>query len=235
MIRFLRSPGRPARQKLTACGLVLLVTLLIISAGAEVTRASLNPAELQTWFGREISVADANPFRMLAARNKQTQKQIPAWIWIYPQWTARHGEAFAVLLSLLILLGWSLMRWSRSRKDQQSGSADVSPRPQNWQAGVRLLRRSSLIALLVVTTVYLAVTPSLIKAENRDYQKRSQALFNPFESLQKVETIQSEIKNDPALIRSFDLLIKEIQQRLTDEAAQIQSRESEIGHSLPEK
>tara|TARA_R110002111_G_scaffold108086_1_gene166715 strand:- start:1462 stop:3870 length:2409 start_codon:yes stop_codon:yes gene_type:complete len=235
VIRFLHSPRRPARRKLTACGLVLLVTLLIIPAGAEVTRASLNPAELQTWFGREISVADANPFQTLAAWNNQSQKQMPEWIWIYPQWTAHDGEGFAVLFSLSILLGWSLLRWLRSPNNHQPGSADVSPQPKLRQYGVCLLTRSSLISLLVVTTVYLAVTPSVIKAVNLDHQKRYQALVNPLHSLQKVDAIRSEIKNDLALMQSFHRQIKEILQRLTEEAAQIQSRESETGHSLPEK
>jgi|GEM_PF-2943101 len=233
--RLLRSPGWPASRKKTVCGLVLLVTLLIFPAGAEVTRASLNPAELQTWFGREISVADANPFRTLAAWNNQSQKQMPEWIWIYPQWTAHHGEGFAILVSLSILFGWSLLRWSRSPNDQQPEPADVSPQTKLWQAGVCLLLRSSLIALLVVTMVYLTVIPSVIKARNRDHQKRYQALLNPQQSLQKFETLQSEIKNDPALMQSFHQRIKEIQQEYSEEAAQMQSRESETGHSLPEK
>ncbi|HAH47441.1 hypothetical protein [Gimesia sp.] len=227
VIRFLRSSEQSARRKLTACGLVFLVTLLTVPTGAEVLRATLNPTELQTWFGREISVADADLSQALAAWIKQSQKQLPTWIWIYPQWTARHGEGFAVLLSLSILLIWSLLRWSRSPNDQQPGSADDSSRPSNWRAGVRLLRRSSLIALLVVTMVYLAALPSLIKAENRDHRKRYQALSDPFAPLQQVDQIKAEIKNDRALMRSFEEQIQEIQQRLVEEVKQMNHRTTE--------
>lgn len=224
VIRLLRSPGRPAHRKLTVCGLVFLVTLLTVPAGAMVLKASLNPAEMHTWFGRDVSMADEDPFRMLAAWNRQPQKQIPTWIWIYPQWTARHGEGFAVLLSLTILLGWSLLRWSRSPNAPRSGSAEVSPHPQNWQAGVRLLKRSSLSALLVVTMVYLAALPSVIKAENRDHQQRSQALLNLLQPVQEVERIKPEIKTDPALMQSFEERIQEIQQQLIEEADRINDR-----------
>jgi len=234
VVRFLRSPERSARRKLAACGLVFLITLLIVPAGAMVLRASLNPAEMQTWFGRDVSVADENPFRALAAWNRQPQKQVPAWIWIYPQWTARHGEGFAVLLSLSILLGWTLLRRSRPPQPTEPGSADVSPKPQSWQAGVLLLRRSSLIALLVVTMVYLAALPSVIKAADRNHQRRTEALLNLLQPLQEVERIQVEIKHDPALMQLFQQEIKEIQQRLTNEASRIQSRESETEPFLPE-
>lgn len=220
VFRFLRSSGLSVRRKLIACCLVFLVTLLIFPAGAMVFRGTLNPEEMQTWFGREVSVADTELFRMLAARNKQPQKQIPAWIWIYPQWTARQGEGFAVLLSLSILLGWSLLRWSRSSQAPQPDSATVSPRPKNWQAGVSLLRRSSLIALLVVMTVYLAALPSVIKADNRNHRRRYQALINPLEPLQKVDQIKAEIKKDRALMQSFNQQIREIKQRLIEEAEQ---------------
>ncbi|QDT27762.1 hypothetical protein [Gimesia panareensis] len=224
VIRFIRSSGRSTHRKLTVSGLVLLMTLLVFPAGAEVFQASLNPAEMHTWFGRDVSVADENPFRMLAAWNRQPQKQVPAWIWIYPQWTARHGEGFAVLLSLSILLSWSLLRWSRCPNNPQPGSTEISPHPQNWQAGVRLLSRSSLIALLALTIVYLAAFPSVIHAENRDHQKRSQALLNLLQPVQEVERIQSEIKHDPALMKSFNQQIKGIKQRLIEEADRINDR-----------
>ncbi|WP_417388154.1 hypothetical protein [Gimesia sp.] len=234
VIRFLRSPGRSARRNLTACGLVFLVALLIVPAGAKIFRASLNPVEMQTWFGREASVTDENPFRMLAAWNRQPQQQVPTWIWIYPQWTARHGEGFAVLLSLSILLGWSLLRWSRSLQAPLSGSTTARPQPQNWRTGVRMLRRSSLTTLLVVTTIYLAALPTVIKAQNRDHLKRLEALRNVQQPIQEVERIQSEIRQDPTLMQSFELQINEIRQQLTDEVMYIQSRKSQAETSQPE-
>ena len=211
VIRFLCSPGWSARRKLTVCGLVFLVTLLIVPAGSMVFRGSLNPAEIQTWFGGDISMDDENPFLALAARNRQPQKQIPTWIWIYPQWTSHHGEGLAILLSLSILLSWSLL--CRARLSNASAS-------QIWQKGILLLRRSSLVALLVVTLVYLAALPSVIKAENKDYQKRSQALLNLLEPLQEVDRIQAEIKEEPEQMQSFELQIKEIEQQLIEEADQ---------------
>ena len=211
VIRFLRYPGRTARRKLTVCSLVVLVTLLLVPAGTMVFRGTLNPAEMQTWFGRDVSVADENLFRMRETWRNQSQQQVPAWIWIYPQWTSHHGEGLAVLLSLSILLSWSLLRRSRSSNASDS---------QIWQAGVLLLRRSSLVTLLVVTMVYLAALPSVIKAENQDYQKRSQALLNLLQPLQEVDRIQAEIKEEPEQMQSFELRIKEIEQQLIEEADQ---------------
>ncbi|QDU02058.1 hypothetical protein V6x_17460 [Gimesia chilikensis] len=211
VIHFLCSPGRSARRKLTVCGLVFLVTLLIVPVGSMVVRSTLNPAEMQTWFGGDISVADENPFLALATRNRQSQKQIPTWIWIYPQWTSHHGEGLAILLSLSILLSWSLLRRSRL------SNASDSP---IWQKGVLLLRRSSLVALLVVTMVYLAALPSVIKAENKDYQKRSQVLLDLLQPLQEVDRIQTEIKGEPEQMQSIELQIKEIEQQLIEEADQ---------------
>lgn len=224
-IRFLHLPGRSARQKLIICSLVLLLSLLILPAGAELMQASLSPAGLQTWMEREVSATDTDPFQELAAWNNLSQKQIPKWIWIYPHWTAHHGAGFAVLFSLSILLGWSIRRWSRFTKDQQSGSTDVGPPPKNWHSAVRLLKHPSLTALFLITTVYLAVTPTVIIARDNEYQRRMEWLENPLQPLQKLDSIKAEIKNDPVKIQRFNQEINEIQQRLIEEAKQIGNRE----------
>jgi len=78
-----------------------------------------------------------------------------------------------------------------------------------------------------VTLVYLAALPSLIKAENRDHRKRYQALSDPFAPLQQVDQIKAEIKNDRALMRSFEEQIQEIQQRLVEEVKQMNHRTTE--------
>ncbi|WP_145223092.1 hypothetical protein [Gimesia alba] len=218
--RFLHSTERSARRKLTVSGFILLVTLLVVPAGAEVFQASLNPVEMQTWFGREVSMEDANPFRMLAGWSKKSQKQIPKWVWIYPQWTTHNGEGFAIMLSLSILLGWSLLRWSNSKNNKLLGSTDVSQQPV-FQQIVRLLKHSSLIALLVASTVYLAAVPIVIAAQNRINEKEIDSLLNPLHPLQEVDTINIEIKKNPVLIQSFEERIKEIQQRLIEEANRI--------------
>ena len=69
-------------------------------------------------------------------------------------------------------------------------------------------------------TVYLAALPSVIKADNRNHRRRYQALINPLEPLQKVDQIKAEIKKDRALMQSFNQQIREIKQRLIEEAEQ---------------
>ncbi|QDT99218.1 hypothetical protein V144x_47290 [Gimesia aquarii] len=82
-----------------------------------------------------------------------------------------------------------------------------------------------LVAVLLSLSVYLAVAPTVITAQNRKNEKETEWLMNPLHPLQKVEQIKAEIKSTPSIIQSFEERIKEIQERLIEEADRVGNRE----------
>ncbi|MCA9019728.1 MAG: hypothetical protein KDA74_06280, partial [Planctomycetaceae bacterium] len=201
-------------HKLKLCGMTLLLALAIVPLGNFLINASLNPEQINTWFSSTVQLEYSNLFGSPEELRRKLKLNHTSYLWAYLQWTWHKGEIFAVLLSLLILFGWSLKRVS-VKQDNESNSDSVTDR---YRLAALMTARSCLATLLIFATVYLAVAPAVIVAQDRKLEKEYQSLFKPTLLKAKIDQLESEIRADQNLIKQFREEINPIRQRLIEDA-----------------
>jgi len=92
-----------------------------------------------------------------------------SWSNAVPQWLARGGPYFSVVVALLILTVWFHSRYA-TRRDK--GLSRISPREamQRWAMVLRELARSALVAAACLLIVYLWWAADFVRKEECDYQ-----------------------------------------------------------------
>ncbi len=218
-IRFLRSEMSPVRHKLKLCGMTLLLALAIVPLGTFLINASLNPEQTNAWFSSTVQSEYSNLFGSPEELRKKLKLNQSSYQWAYLQWTWHKGEIFAVLLSLFFLFSWSLKRVS-VKQEKESNSDSVTDR---YRRATLMTARSCLATLLILTTVYFAVAPVVIVAQDRKLENEYQPLLKPKLLKADFDQIKSEIQADQKMIKQYREEIKSIRQRLIEDAESLGS------------
>ncbi|WP_145225771.1 hypothetical protein [Gimesia algae] len=213
-IRFLRSEMSPVRHKLKLCGMTLLLALAIVPLGTFLIKASLNPEQTNAWFSSTVQSEYSNLFGSPEELRQKLKLNHSPYQWAYLQWTWHKGEIFAVLLSLLFLFGWSLKRVS-VKKEKECNSDSVTG---HYRRAAQMTARSCLATLLILTTVYFAVAPAVIVAQDLKLENEYQTLLKPKLLKADFDQIKSEIQADQSLMQQYREEIISIRERLIEDA-----------------
>ncbi len=124
------------------------------------------------------------------------------WHWAALQWTAYAGGYVSAGLSLLLVGTWYRARHRRDRR--HLSAEDCSPsRRASWGGLLHCLARSALAMAACCLLVYLALAPAVLRAVEKDYQRKIAYVRDPRAYSEKIRKAEAAIRNDPAAMEEI--------------------------------
>ncbi|QDU58146.1 hypothetical protein [Aeoliella mucimassa] len=147
-----------------------------------------------------------------------TKLQTGSWMWAVLQWFAHLGHYVGLALSLLLVIGWYVLRSARQQREGWRLGFVPADR-QRWSQLLRFAGRSAAGAAIVWLLVYAAIFSQAAALADAEFQYKMRYCRDPLAHYNEIVEAQATVKASPAKMTpirqqvEFDLSDEELLQQ----------------------
>lgn len=214
------------RQKYLSLSLVLLLSFLVVPTTTKLVATTSNEEGLRAWFSPVLSKDATNLFNRPHQLKRKLNLEDSNWTWALIQWHTHKGVRFTVVLTLLILIGWSFFRQARSLEGGYRELFRAQKRTFIRETGY-LVSSSFVVAAITFSLFTLATTPSIVADRDRKYLLEYPLLANPLQISNEVKTLTFVVKSDESTMLKLKAEIAESNRERAEHEKWLEENSSE--------